>query len=186
MLPTLALLFTLTTEPICDFPPQKDPSALIEVVHKRSFKLQTLIAPQDPLDIVKGAEEASEKFEIDIALIFAIIEMESRYSKKAKSKKSCMGLTQISKPTFKYMKGKLNVNNPFDIKQNILAGIGYLKELIDQYHDLKTAITIYNRGIVNYLDNPKTSRYAHGVVKRYKYLKSLIKKENGLTCNKEK
>lgn len=184
MLPILTFLIFMNTAPMCEIPIEKDNYALVEVVHKRAHTLQTLIAPQDPIDIVRAAEEASHKFEIDVALVFAIIEIESRYSKKAKSKKGCMGLTQVSKSTGKYMANKLGIVNysPFNIKHNLLTGIGYLKELLDQYKDLKKAITIYNKGIVNYLDNPTISRYAHGVVKRYRYLKSMIKKENDLSC----
>lgn len=186
MLPILTFLILMNTTPICDFPEEKDHSALVEIVHKRAYTLQTLIAPEDPLDIVRAAEEVSNKFEIDIALVFAVIEIESRYSKRAKSKKGCMGLMQVSKSTGKYMAEKLDIinYNPFNIRHNLLVGIGYLKELIEQHKDLKAAITVYNKGIVNWLDNPKNSRYSHGVVRRYKYLKSLIKKENGLTCNK--
>ena len=184
MLPIITFIIFMNSAPICEIPIKQDNYALVEVVHKRAHTLQTLIAPQDPLDIVRAAEEASNRFDIDVALVFAIIEIESRYSKKAKSKKGCMGLTQVSKLTGKYMANKLKITNynPFNIRHNLLTGIGYLKELLDQYKDLKKAITIYNRGIVNYLDNPKISRYSHGVVKRYKYLKSVIKKEDNLSC----
>jgi soluble lytic murein transglycosylase len=105
--------------------------------------------------------------------------------KRVKSKKGCMGLIQVSRSTGRYMAEKLGIKNynPFDVKHNVLVGIGYLRELLDQFGDLKTAITVYNRGIVKWLDNPTPSGYSHGVVKRYNYLKKLIKKENGLTCN---
>ena len=179
-------LYTNFQKPMCYQPAQQDNLALVEVVHKRANTLQTLIAPQDPLDIVKAAEEASNKFNVDIALVFAIIEIESRYAKRAKSKKGCQGLTQVSKSTGKYMAEKLGIvkYDPLNIRHNILVGVGYLRELLDQFKDLKPAITIYNRGIVNWLDNPVHSRYSHGVMKRYNYLRKLIKKEDGLTCQK--
>jgi soluble lytic murein transglycosylase-like protein len=41
----------------------------------------------------------------------------------------------------------LGVKDPFDIKDNIMGGTKYLKQLLDKYNgDLKLAIAAYNAG----------------------------------------
>jgi soluble lytic murein transglycosylase-like protein len=190
MLSTLALFIFLNTQGInsCQetlIQPQ-DPDPVTEVVFKRAHLLQTSLAPQDPLDIVKAAQEAKGRYDVDLALVLAMIEIESRYSKRAKSKKGCLGLLQVSKSTGRYMAEKLGLDprNLTEVRNNILVGMAYLKELLIQYGDLKTAVTIYNKGIVNYLDNPTVSGYSRAVMRRYDYLKKVLAKPQGIECHK--
>jgi soluble lytic murein transglycosylase-like protein len=177
ILPTLLLIATLSQN--------INPIALQEVIEKRAFVLKTDLEPYDSEQIALTTLEVSKEFNLDISLILAIIELESRYEKRAKSKKGCLGLTQVSKRTGKYIANKFDIKtySLTTIKDGILIGVAYLKELLIQFKTLPAAITIYNKGIVQWLDNPKTSGYAKKVIKRAKYLKSLIRKENNeITC----
>jgi soluble lytic murein transglycosylase len=162
-----------------------DVTPLQELVEKRAFVLQTKLEPNDSFTIATVATEVGEQFKLSPVFILALIEIESRYNKKAKSKKGCQGLLQISKHTGKYLIDKFQMTGDIfaDIGKNIFLGVAYLHELIEQQGNLMKAVTIYNKGYGNWIDNPKISGYAFVINKRYRYLKSLLIKEQ-ITCNK--
>jgi soluble lytic murein transglycosylase-like protein len=159
---------------------------MMELIEKRAFVLQTHLEPFDSEDIATAVMAAREEFRIDPALILAVIEIESRYEKKAKSKKGCKGLIQMSKWVGKSIAGRLNIENYniFDIRTNIRMGGYFIRELLDSYKDVRKALTVYNKGIVKWLDNPHVSGYSYSVAKRFHLLKGLMRRENDLTCNK--
>jgi soluble lytic murein transglycosylase-like protein len=84
----------------------------------------------------------SEAHGVDPLLVRALIQVESNYKPKARSRKGAMGLMQLMPSTARIY----NVRNPFDPKANIEAGIKHLKSLLDRFgkHDL--ALAAYNAG----------------------------------------
>jgi soluble lytic murein transglycosylase-like protein len=182
----LTLLLSLTNGANrCLAPEPADVTPLQELVEKRAFVLQTKLEPNDSFTIATAATEVGEQFKLSPVFILALIEIESRYNKKAKSKKGCQGLVQLSKQTSKYLIVKFHTTGDVfvDIRNNIFLGIAYLHELIEQQGNLLKAVTIYNKGYGNWVNNPHISGYALAVNKRYKYLKSLLIKDE-LTCRK--
>lgn len=86
---------------------------------------------------------AAKTFDINPALIAAVIHAESNFQAKAHSGAGAKGLMQINAPTQRY----LGVRNIYDPRQNILAGTRYLKELINRFDgNLVNAIAAYNAG----------------------------------------
>jgi hypothetical protein len=80
---------------------------------------------------------------VDPMLISALIQVESGYRPKARSRRGAMGLMQLMPSTAREYK----VRNPFDPKANIEAGIKHLKSLIDQFdNDLELGLAAYNAG----------------------------------------
>ena len=76
-------------------------------------------------------------------LVDAVIRAESSYNPKAVSAKGAKGLMQLMPETA----GTLGVNDPFSPKENIDAGVGLLKSLLDKYGgDYKKALAAYNAG----------------------------------------
>jgi soluble lytic murein transglycosylase-like protein len=157
---------------------------LQELIEKRAYLLQTKLEPLDSSQISISTINVSKNLNVNPFLILAVIEIESRYDKKAKSKKKCRGLTQVSQKTGKNIATKLGLTqyNLDDIKDNILIGVSFLKEILQSHPRLLTALTIYNRGLGNFKKNPKISNYAHAVVKRFRYLKSIYK--TNIFCTK--
>jgi len=97
----------------------------------------------------KGAEfksyiyEASSRYNLDDALIEAIIQVESDFNPEAVSRAGAAGLMQLMPETAKIY----NVYNRFDPKQNILAGTKHLKGLMDRYDSrVHIALAAYNAG----------------------------------------
>jgi Transglycosylase SLT domain len=83
----------------------------------------------------------SEAHGVDPLLVRALIQVESNYKARARSRKGAMGLMQLMPSTARVY----NVRNPFDPKANIEAGIKHLKSLIDRY-GTELALAAYNAG----------------------------------------
>ena len=104
--------------------------------------------PQEYKDIVS---QASEKYNLDEALIFAVIRTESSFNPDAVSSANAMGLMQITKDTFFFVndkdaRGDLSVELLFEPEVNIDTGAYFLSWLINDFGNLDTAIAAYNAG----------------------------------------
>ena len=98
-----------------------------------------------PLIVDKFSDEidaASKKWGIDKPVIMAIIHAESAFKEKANSSAGAQGLMQLMPKTQQTYK----VNNPFDPKQNIDAGVAYFKHLMNRYNDIDISLAAYNSG----------------------------------------
>jgi hypothetical protein len=78
---------------------------------------------------------------VDPLLVRAVIQVESNYQARAKSRKGAMGLMQLMPSIAR----EHQVRNPFDPKANIEAGIKHLKTLIDRW-GVELALAAYNAG----------------------------------------
>jgi soluble lytic murein transglycosylase-like protein len=88
-------------------------------------------------------QEASSRYQIDPALIRAIIMAESSYNPKAISKKGARGLMQLMPATAK----ALGVEDSFNPEHNIYGGVKYFKQLLDRFDgDTSMALAAYNAG----------------------------------------
>jgi soluble lytic murein transglycosylase-like protein len=91
-------------------------------------------------DIAKGY---AVKNGLPPALVDAVIKVESDYNPSAVSKKGAAGLMQIMPDALKDMK----ISNPFNVEDNIQAGVNILKKLMNKYEwDLKKTLAAYNAG----------------------------------------
>ncbi len=87
--------------------------------------------------------EASQKHGVSFAILKAIMKVESDFNPTAVSKKGAMGLMQIMPENFKALKLK----NPFNPRQNIMAGAWYFKQLLNRFDGkLHLALAAYNAG----------------------------------------
>lgn len=78
--------------------------------------------------------EASRRFGIPATWIRAVMQAESAGDVHAVSSKGAMGLMQIMPGTWAELRARYGLGaDPFDIRDNILAGTAYLRELHDRY-----------------------------------------------------
>lgn len=85
-----------------------------------------------------------QKAGLDVKLVIAVIKVESNFNPKAVSPKGAKGLMQLM-PSVEKDEG---VRRVFDPKENIAAGVRYLKRLIDACEgDLGLALAAYNAGL---------------------------------------
>jgi hypothetical protein len=105
----------------------------------------TLPDPRDPY--AAAISEATTRFGIPAAWIRAVIRVESGGDPHAISPAGAVGLMQVMPSTWEALTARHALGrDPFDTRANILAGTAYLRELIDRYADLPTALAAYNAG----------------------------------------
>ena len=87
--------------------------------------------------------ELCQKYEVDFALIKAIIRAESGFNPIAVSRKGARGLMQLMPETA----SRVNVANPFNPRENIEGGVRHFKYLLSLFNnDLKLSLAAYNAG----------------------------------------
>lgn len=85
---------------------------------------------------------AAQQYGLDPQLLRAVAAQESRGNPSAVSPKGAYGVMQLMPQTAKEM----GVTNPNDVTQNIMGGARYLKQQLDKYKDIPTALAAYNAG----------------------------------------
>ena len=134
--------------------------SVIIIYNSVSLVMQTVY----PLGFSDIVEEKAEEYDIDIALLYALIETESGFDEKAVSSVGAKGLTQITPETFDWLQMKKGENHNGDElfvpEISIDYGAYFLSILIEEFGDTKTALAAYHagRGIVNeWLDDERYS-----------------------------
>jgi hypothetical protein len=106
-------------------------------------KRRPLTASAGASDYSSYVREAAAKYEIEPALIRAVIKTESNGDHRAVSPKGAMGLMQLMPQTASDM----NVSNPFNPEENIEGGTRYLRYLLEKFNgDITLALAAYNAG----------------------------------------
>jgi soluble lytic murein transglycosylase-like protein len=148
--------------------------------NKKTGKLVRVVVPvEKPVtitpsaDIGKLVEDAAKANAVDPLLVHSVIQVESNYNPYAVSSAGARGLMQLMPQTAK----ELGVTDSFDPRQNIEAGVRYLKQLKDMYHDDRLVLAAYNAGpgavaqsVQKYGDippYPETIDYVKRVGERY-------------------
>jgi hypothetical protein len=102
--------------------------------------------------------EASLRFGVPASWIRAVMRAESRSDVRATSPKGAMGLMQIMPSTWTLLRARLRLGaNPYDPRDNILAGVAFLRELHDRYGS-PGFLAAYNAGPGRYENHLATGR----------------------------
>lgn len=120
--------------------------------------------------------EACAHHGVSFELALAVMAVESNFDPKAVSEAGAQGLMQLMPATA----AEMEVEDPFDPKQNIFGGVRYLRYLTELFGgDLTRAIAAYNAGpsAVNRADGvpnyPETKAYLSRVLALYEHYRSL-------------
>jgi soluble lytic murein transglycosylase-like protein len=98
---------------------------------------------KDPTHYDALIYECSQKYQVDFALIKAMIRTESDFNPFAVSRKGAKGLMQLMPETAL----RMNVSNVFNPKENIEGGVRYFKYLLSLFNnDLRLSLAAYNAG----------------------------------------
>lgn len=133
-----------------DFPGISPPAQPFVSKNEQALQETEAIPPQPRIDNI--IDRASKKYQIDPELIKAVIRVESNFDANSTSPKGAMGLMQLMPETAE----ELGVKNCYDPVENIMAGTGYLKKLLDRYDgSVSLALAAYNWGMGNIERHPE-------------------------------
>ncbi|RWJ31972.1 lytic transglycosylase domain-containing protein [Mesorhizobium sp.] len=103
--------------------------------------------------------EASRRFRIPEHWIRAVLAAESAYDVRAVSSAGAMGLMQVMPATWAELRARHRLgDDPFDPRDNILAGTAYLREMLDRYNSIGGMLAAYNAGPTRYDEYLATGR----------------------------
>jgi soluble lytic murein transglycosylase-like protein len=116
--------------------------------------------------------QIATQYNLDPALMHAVISAESAYNPYAVSPKGAMGLMQLMPDTAR----RFGVYNPYDPIANMHGGARYLRWLIDRFNNTPLALAAYNAGegaVENYGNSippyQETQTYVTRVLSFYNY-----------------
>jgi soluble lytic murein transglycosylase len=122
------------------------------------------------LDINAHIEEVATHHGVAPKLVAAIVAVESQFNPRAVSRRGAEGLMQLMPETAAH----LEVDDPFDPRDNIDGGVRHLKRLMKRFHnDLPLVLAAYNAGeqaVINHRGIPpyrETRQYVVRVLRRY-------------------
>jgi hypothetical protein len=91
--------------------------------------------------------EASQRFGIPEHWIVAVLRAESAGDVRAVSSAGAMGLMQVMPDTWAGLRIRYGLGrDPYDPRDNILAGSAYLREMFDRYGNVAAMLAAYNAG----------------------------------------
>jgi len=121
--------------------------------------------------------QAADRYQVDPAIVKAIIMAESSFNPRAVSKKGAKGLMQLMPETAEEM----GVKDIFNPEHNINGGVRYYKKLLQRFKgDVKLALAAYNAGLKKVKEHKgvppfkSTRYYIKKVFEYYRYYKNQL------------
>lgn len=109
-----------------------------------------------PLD--RHVAETARRFGLRTEVILSVIQVESAGDPRAVSHAGAMGLMQIMRSTWADLRRRYRLGaDPFDPRDNIVAGTAYLREMYDRFGS-PGFLAAYNAGPGRYSDHLATGR----------------------------
>jgi membrane-bound lytic murein transglycosylase B len=110
---------------------------------KRSWRYDESHGPVTKSKFDKFIVQAAKKFDVDVALVSAVIQAESNFNPHEISNKGARGLMQLMPATAE----RFGVSDSYDPEANIYGGVRYLRWLLQTFHgNADLAVAAYNAG----------------------------------------
>jgi hypothetical protein len=125
---------------------------------------EAVLAARPFADLISSVAAAHD---VDARLVHAVIEQESNYQARARSKKGARGLMQLMPATAR----QYGVANSYDPRSNLEAGVRHLKGLLSRL-ELPLALAAYNAGEATIRRYgglppfPETQSYVRNILRR--------------------
>ncbi len=134
---------------INNLPPSYVKGQGLVLKHVGVGRVRLAVTPAEMAKVLRSPEllalvdEIAQSEGVDTYLARAIIQAESAFNYRARSRTGALGLMQLMPSTAE----RFGVVDPFDPRQNILGGVKYLRWLHDYYQgDLTKVVAAYNAG----------------------------------------
>lgn len=120
----------------------------------------TPVARANPADPYAGfITEAAQRFAIPEHWIRAVLRAESAGDVRAISSAGAMGLMQVMPDTWAGLRVRHGLGrDPYDARDNIMAGAAYLREMWDRYGNVAAMLAAYNASPGRYDEHRTTGR----------------------------
>lgn len=137
-----------------------------------STPLMAEVTPQSaPVTVHPNAAfiaEASQRFGIPEHWIRAVLRVESAGDVRAISSAGAMGLMQVMPDTWAGLRSRHGLGrDPYDPRDNILAGTAYLREMWNRYGNVAAMLAAYNAGPGRYDEHLATGRVLPAETRAY-------------------
>jgi hypothetical protein len=127
-------------------------TALLTPIASPSFAQSGTTTNARTVDISAYVAEASQRFGLPESWIYAVMRTESAGRIGAVSSAGAMGLMQLMPGTWARQRARFGLgSDPFDPRNNIMAGASYLREMYDTY-GATGMLAAYNAGPGRYED----------------------------------
>lgn len=112
---------------------------------------QPALTEEERRSVARVILEEATRHRISPHLVLAVIHIESAYQPFAISHAGALGLMQVMPPTGAEVADRIGIawrgrQTLFDPETNVRIGVAYLRELLDRYGDVRTALAAYNWG----------------------------------------
>lgn len=137
----------------------------------------THVNPADHDAVAQALIHAADDSGVDLWLLASVVEEESHYRVRARSRKGAVGLMQVRPATARAVAARNDI--PFEHPNDLLVpavnariGAAYLAELRERFGSIDFALTAYNRGPrkarrMRPREGAPSSPYAGRVLRRY-------------------
>ena len=137
------------------------------VAHAQPASTPSHEQPTQSSSVSEAIAKASARFGIPARWIVDVMQIESRGDPRALSPKGAIGLMQIMPATYTGLAARYGLGtDPWDIRNNIMAGAAYLRELYDRY-GASGFLAAYNAGPSRWEDYRSGARPLPGETVRY-------------------
>lgn len=104
------------------------------------------VQPVSADPVSAAVAEASRRFGVPEQWIWSVMRVESAGRTRAVSHAGAMGLMQVMPQTYAELRSRYGLGpDPFDVRDNVLAGTAYLREMHDRY-GVQGMLAAYNAG----------------------------------------
>lgn len=125
-------------------------------------------------------DEVARGYQVDSALLHAVISVESRYNPNALSPVGAVGLMQLMPATAR----RYGVDDALDPEQNLRGGAKYLRDLLKMFgSDIRLALAAYHAGenaVVKYQNNippfESTMQFVSRVLELYEKYRGIARR----------
>jgi soluble lytic murein transglycosylase-like protein len=122
----------------------------LELVRLRLERAESLIRYSSryriPADLSALVYDVSLREGIDPELGFRLVNIESGFNARAKSKANAYGLAQVQVATARFYEPQITVDQLYEPELNLEIGFRFLRDLLETYGDIRLALLAYNRG----------------------------------------
>lgn len=136
-----------------------------------------------PVRHKKYVVDVCKKYDLDVSLVLAVINVESGWDEDAVSSSGAVGVMQVMPRTSEEVAMRLGLAN-YDLtnfEDNVTIGCWYLRYLLDLFGDLRLALCAYNAGpnnVRDWLNNPEYCNNGKLAQIPFKETRNYVKKVN--------